>query len=76
MILEQCKGVHCVDLGESFQTHILLHNLASIRSRTSLSKFHAADFQETVGSHAADELDPDALVLLLLARLHVDLGDL
>ena len=21
-ILEQCKGVHCVDLGESFQTHI------------------------------------------------------
>ena len=22
MILEQCKGVHCVDLDESFQTHI------------------------------------------------------
>ena len=21
MILEQCKGVYCVDLGESFQTH-------------------------------------------------------
>ena len=24
MILEQCKGVHCVDLGENFQTHIFL----------------------------------------------------
>ena len=23
-ILEQCKGLHCVDLGESFQTHIFL----------------------------------------------------
>ena len=23
MILDQCKGAHCVDLGESFQTHIL-----------------------------------------------------
>ena len=31
MILEQCKGVHCVDLGESFQTHIYLQNLASIQ---------------------------------------------
>ena len=30
MILELCKGVHCVDLGESFQTHIYLQNLASI----------------------------------------------
>ena len=31
MILEQCKGVHCVDLGESFQTHIFLQNLASMQ---------------------------------------------
>ena len=31
MILEQCKGVHCVDLGESFQTHIFLQNFASIQ---------------------------------------------
>ena len=23
MILKQCKGVHCVDLGESFPTHLL-----------------------------------------------------
>ena len=35
MILEQCKGVHCVDLGESFQTHIYLQKLASIEPRTS-----------------------------------------
>ena len=34
-----CKGVHCVDLGESFQTHIYLQNLASIQPRTSPVKF-------------------------------------
>ena len=39
MLLELCKGVHCVDLGESFQTHIFLQNLASIRPRTSPVKF-------------------------------------
>merc|ERR550514_2349345 len=36
---ERCKGVHCVDLGESFPTHIFLQNLASIHQRTSLVKF-------------------------------------
>ena len=35
MIAELCKGVHCVDLGESFQTHIFLQHLASIQPRTS-----------------------------------------
>ena len=35
MILEQCKGVQCVDLGESFQTHIYLQNFISIQPRTS-----------------------------------------
>ena len=35
VILELCKGLHCVDLGESFQTHIYLQNLASIQPRTS-----------------------------------------
>ena len=39
MILDQCKGVHCVDLGESYQTHIYLQNLASIQPRTSPLKF-------------------------------------
>ena len=35
---KRCKGVHCVDLGESFPTSILiiyLQNLASIQPRTS-----------------------------------------
>ena len=39
MILEQCKGVRCVDLGESFPTHIFLQNFFSIQPRTSLVKF-------------------------------------
>ena len=34
-----CKGVHFVDLGESFQTHIFLENLASIQPRMSPVKF-------------------------------------
>ena len=38
-IRERCKGVHCVDLGESFPTSIYLQNLASIPPRTSLVKF-------------------------------------
>ena len=35
-IRERCKGVHCVDLGESFPTSIYLQKLASIKPRTSL----------------------------------------
>ena len=38
-IPKRCKGVHCIDLGESFPTHILLQNLASIQPRTSLVKY-------------------------------------
>merc|ERR1712118_611488 len=34
-IRERCKGVHCVDLGESFPTSIYLQNLASVQPRTS-----------------------------------------
>ena len=41
-IPKRCKGVHCVDLGESFPTSIYLQNLASIQPRTSL--FHFFDF--------------------------------
>ena len=33
--VERCKGVHCVDPGESFQTHILLQIWVSIQPRTS-----------------------------------------
>ena len=42
VILELCKGVYCVDLGESFQTHIFLQNFASIQPRTSPVKFAAS----------------------------------
>ena len=38
-IPKRCKGVNCVDLGESFPTSIYLQNLASIQPRTSLVKF-------------------------------------
>ena len=38
-IRERCKGVHCVDLGESFPTSIYLQKSASIQPRTSPSQF-------------------------------------
>ena len=38
-IRERCKGVHCVDIGESFPTSIYLQKSASIQPRTSPSKF-------------------------------------
>ena len=59
MILELCKGVHCVDLDESFQTHIYLQNLASIQPRTSPLKF--------VGSRP--RLAP-AYIGALVSRMH------
>ena len=45
-IRERCKGVHCVDLGESFPTSIFLQNLVSIQLKTTpgTSKF---DFRIT-----------------------------
>ena len=38
-IEERCKGMHCVDLGESFPRIIFLQKSASIQPRTSPSKF-------------------------------------
>ena len=55
MILEQCKGVHGVDLGESFQTHIYLQNLASIQPRTSPRKFVGS--RDTGAAARAAEID-------------------
>ena len=37
--VQRCKGVHFIDLGESFPTSIYLQNLASTQPRTSLVKF-------------------------------------
>ena len=63
MILELCKGgVHCVDLGESFQTHIYLQNLASIQPRTSPLKFVGSRGQlsEVPGGNAHADGAPSA----------------
>ena len=45
-IRERCKGVHCVDLGESFPTNIYLQNLASIQPRTTPNKFVSSSSRE------------------------------
>ena len=45
-IRERCKGVHCVDLGESFPTSIYLQNLASIQPRTSPNNFVSSSSRE------------------------------
>ena len=37
--MELCKGVHRVDLGERFQTHIYMQNSTSIQPSTSRVKF-------------------------------------
>ena len=76
MSLELCKGVHCVDLGESFQTHIYLEILASIQPRTSPQKLvptficfarlreatHARWKKCRAGAHARADAEGDAPV--------------
>ena len=42
-IAELCKAVYCVDLGESFQTHIDSQNLASIQLRSGLAASQPAE---------------------------------
>ena len=51
---ERCKGVHCVDIGESLPTHIFLQNLASIQPRTSLVKFACSPRTDPPGAQRAD----------------------
>ena len=46
--------MHCVDLGQSFQTHIFLQNLASIQPRTSPVKFARSTMQPPHGGVDAD----------------------
>ena len=64
MVVEQCKGVHCVDLGESFQTHTYLQALASIQPRTgpltfALKSAGSRRFSEELIARLEDE---DAIV--------------
>ena len=44
---KRCKGVHCVDLNDSFPTTIYLQNFASIQPRTSPGKFAPSPFVES-----------------------------
>ena len=50
--------MHCVDLGESFPTHIHLQNLASIQPRTSHVKFAASRARLAGGVLGNAELSP------------------
>ena len=54
---KRCEGVHCVDLGERFRTHIWLQSSASIQRRTSPVKFARSPCTELL-----------LLLLLLLAQ--------
>ena len=67
-IAELCKVVHCVDLGESFQTHISLQNLASIQPRTSPLKFAASDGSGVGGGSSVVRVVRDLPVLSSFAR--------
>ena len=54
---DRCKGVHCVDFGESFPTHIYLQNLASIQPRTSPFKFARSPRAQIPQVFVGDTLD-------------------
>ena len=53
-IRERCKGVHCVDLGESFPTSIFLQNLVSIQLKTSPE---TSNFYFTITQHPDEVFD-------------------
>ena len=55
-IAELCKGVHCVDLSESFQTHIFLQHFALIQPRTSPLKFARSDAKPATPQHVTGRL--------------------
>ena len=64
-VAELCKGMHCVDLGESFQTHTYLQNLASIQPKKGPPKFgrsSGAAFKNSSSSGAVGDRGGVALV--------------
>ena len=69
MILEQCKGVHCVDLDESFPTSIYFQNSASIQPRTSPVKFSRIPRTDPPGDHGQDPPASRGLAVLLQGEL-------
>ena len=64
--------MHCVDLGESFQTHIYLQILASIQPRTSPVKFARSTFENV--SPRGKGVVPE--VLGVEPKVPLSLGDL
>ena len=66
VILEQCEGVYCVDLGESFQmsTYLLFTYklwLRYSRERALYSLPYAVDLPDIVRDHAEDVAAPEHL---------------
>ena len=43
MLLDQCKGAHCVDLDERFQTHTYLQKVVNIIPQRGLINTHVAE---------------------------------
>ena len=68
-IPKRCKGVHCVDLGESFPTHIYLQNLASVLRRTSPVKFARSPRTFSCGLFSIVSFHSDHLLLLQIPQV-------
>ena len=74
-----CKGVHYVDLGESFPTHVYLQNLASIltRNRHPVSiEIDAIGELLAAALHFLRSVVWSPIIMLLRCELcsHVDIG--
>ena len=68
VLLELCKGVHCVDLGESFY----LQNLVSIQPRTSPGKSdvrRSTEITHAGGCHQSGTHDRGRVVLACFGKL-------
>ena len=72
-IPKRCKGVHCVDLGESFPTSIYLQNLASIQPRTSLVEFARSPRTDPPGAAIVTDSTSEGAANTVCPRLPVDL---
>ena len=64
-IKEQCKGVHCVDLGESFPTSIYFQKSASIQPAASVE---ALGTRERAPRSLGENIQYYSLVSLLRTR--------
>ena len=60
----RCKGVYCVDLGESFQMSIYLQKSASIQKRTSSVKFARSPCTDPPGGFSEDDIILECVMLV------------